>query len=84
MMRADRYCNGYFTVSTVSPEDIVITSPSNISASRGDNVTFTCQTDAGPNTTYLWLYNIVDVVCIQSNCSMGIFAFNASSQGKFE
>ena len=60
----------------------MITNPSSINASRGDNVTFTCHTDAGPNTTYLWLYNIVDVVCIQSDCSRGIFAFNASSQGK--
>ena len=34
--------------------------------SRGDNVTFICTTDAGPNNIYVWLRNVSGIVCL--NC----------------
>ena len=56
------------------------TEPVSINASRGDNVTFTCETEAGPGTIYLWLYNISNLVCTQSNCSDGIHTFNPTEE----
>ena len=50
-------------------------------ASRGDNVTLTCHTEAGPDTMYVWVYNGSNLVCTQSNCSDGVFTFNATEEG---
>ena len=60
---------------------IVRTSPENITKNRGENVTFSCQTDAGPSSQYLWLYRPSDIVCTRSNCTDGIFTFNVTDQG---
>ena len=46
-------------------------------------MTFTCQTDAGPDTTYLWFYNVSDLVCESSDCENGVVSdFDASGEGK--
>ena len=51
--------------------------------SRGDNVTFTCQTDAGPDTIYLWFYNVSDLVCVSSDCENGVVSdLDGSGEGK--
>ena len=60
------------------------TEPVSINASRGYDVTFTCETEAGPGTIYLWLYNASNLVCTQSNCSDGIYTFNATDEGKYK
>ena len=54
---------------TVSPEGILSTIPTNVTVFRGDNITFTCQTDAGPNTQIFWLYNASDILCTTINCT---------------
>ena len=77
-------CNLNCLHNTVSPEDILSTIPESQNASKGDNVTFTCLTEAGPDTTYLWLYNISDLVCTESDCSDGIFDFTATNEGNVE
>ena len=66
---------------TVSPKGIVTTMPESLTASRGGNVTFTCETEAGPNTVYMWLYNVSNNLCSQLNCSDGIISFNATDEG---
>ena len=72
-----------FLPFSVSPLGIVSTTPENVILSRGENVTFTCQTDAGPDTIYLWLYNVSDLVCQSSNCENGVVSnFNTSDEGK--
>ena len=63
--------NYFFLISTVSPEGIVSTLPINATQSRGDNVNFTCTTDAGPNNIYVWLRNISGIGC--SDCDGGSF-----------
>ena len=68
----------------VSPEDILSTIPESQITSKGDNITFTCLTEAGPDTTYLWLYNISDLVCTESDCSDGIFDFTATNEGNVD
>ena len=43
----------------------------NSTHSRGDNVNFTCTTDAGPNNIYVWLRNVSSILC--SDCDGGSF-----------
>ena len=31
--------------------------------SRGDNVTFTCSADGGPNNVFVWLFSRENVLC---------------------
>ena len=47
----------FFLIYTVSPEGIVFMSPINVTHNRGDNVNFTCTTDAGPNNMFSWSFN---------------------------
>ena len=43
---------------TVSPNGTVEVTPKNPAVNHlTDNVTFTCQSDGGPNLMYTWLYN---------------------------
>ena len=73
---------GHFhTCFAVSPRNIVQTTPSSISVTRRDDVSFTCNTDAGPDTLFLWLYNIRDLACTDLDCSNGGFAL--SDDGRF-
>ena len=65
----------------VSPNGIVSTEPMILIASKGDNITLTCQTEAGPNNTYIWIYKASNLVCTQSNCSDGIFTLNTTDEG---
>ena len=45
-------------VCIVSPSSTVEVTPKNPAVDHlTDNVTFTCQSDAGPNLMYTWLYN---------------------------
>ena len=47
-----------FFIFTVSPNGTVEVTPDMYQVPHlTDNVTFTCQSDAGPNLTYTWLYN---------------------------
>ena len=71
----------FFFDFVVSPNDIVSTEPMMLIASKGDNITLTCQTEAGPNNTYVWIYKASNLVCTQSNCSDGIFTFNTTDEG---
>ena len=71
----------YAPLNTVSPNGIVSSTPMLIIASRGDDVTLTCHTEAGPNVTYMWMYRASDFVCPEANCSNGIFAFTATEEG---
>ena len=71
-----------FIVNIVSPKGVVQTDPMSINAFHGDNVTFTCLTDAGPSNIYQWLVNATDLVCTPLNCSNGIFSFNVADEGK--
>ena len=48
---------------TVSPEGIVSLSPMNVTHSRGDNVSFNCTTDAGPNNRFTWFKRGQDQAC---------------------
>ena len=45
----------FFTVS--SPNGTVEVTPKNPAVDHFTNVTFTCQSDAGSNLNYTWLYN---------------------------
>ena len=48
----------YFTpVMSVSPENNVDVLPSQVFAARGDNVTFNCSTQSGPNNMFQWFKN---------------------------
>ena len=72
-----------FLLSSVSPLGIVSTTPENVILSRGDNVIFTCQTFAGPDTIYLWFYNVSDLVCVSSDCENGVVSdLDGSGEGK--
>lgn len=51
-------CSQFFSV--VSPFGIVFIEPEDRIASRGDNVTFTCVTEAGPGNRYYWFLNTSD------------------------
>lgn len=62
----------FFNLFTVSPANNVSIDPPSLIAERGDNVTFTCFTDSGPNTTYLWFNQSSGVVCTLSNCSFDV------------
>ena len=42
----------------------MFTSPVNAIHNQGDNVTFTCKTDAGPGSVYVWLRNGSELVCL--------------------
>ena len=56
--------------------------PENLIVSRGDDDRFTCVTDAGPDTLYVWLFNASELVCEDSDCSNGsISAFNVTDEG---
>ena len=48
----------------MSPLGITTTIPANYTAERGDNVTFSCLTPAGPDTMYVWLYTADESLCI--------------------
>ena len=44
----------------------------NVTHSRGDNVTFTCTTDAGPNNIFTWLKRGQDQACCPGGLSVDI------------
>ena len=67
--------------SLVSPKGIVESVPNTVIASQGDNVTLSCLTEAIANT--VWMFDIKKIVCTQSNCSDGIFGFNATDESKY-
>ncbi len=51
-------------------------------ATQGMDYTFICQTDDEDNTAhYLWFHAASDLLCSQSNCSDGVFTFNATDTG---
>ena len=52
----------------VSPEGIVSTNPTNTTLTRGNSVTFDCQTDAGPQTSVFWFHNATNVFCNVTSC----------------
>ena len=58
----------YVLFYIVSPEGIVSTTPVNSTLQRGDDITFSCQTDAGPDTHIVWFHNASEVYCNSSNC----------------
>ena len=51
----------------VSPLGIVNIEPMNRTSSRGDNVTFDCQTEAGPGNEYFWFFNTPDPTSLSMN-----------------
>ena len=76
------YCNISFFSYLVSPFDIVSITPEDLIVSRGNDDRFTCVTDAGPDTFYVWLFNATELVCENSICSSGsIAAFNVTNEG---
>lgn len=64
----------------VSPENILTTTPTNISATRGQNIVFNCSTDAGPDTIYVWLYNIGSVCTDDQSACVKL---NLTDEGQF-
>lgn len=71
----------FYFLLVVSPSNLVTSTPMIALAGVGDDVTFTCQTTAGPNNYYVWLYNVSNLLCTESNCSEEIFFFNATIEG---
>uniref|UniRef100_A0A1X7T947 Ig-like domain-containing protein n=1 Tax=Amphimedon queenslandica TaxID=400682 RepID=A0A1X7T947_AMPQE len=51
------------TAVHVSPQNLVTVEPSMIISEPSSDVTFTCNTTAGPNSKFVWLYNATSVVC---------------------
>lgn len=58
--------------------------PTNITAVRGQDITFNCSTDAGPGTMYIWLYNISNLcesddvsACVQPHTNEGKYGIYA-------
>ena len=67
----------------VSPSSIVSITPQSPSVRRGEGVSFSCNSDAGPSNEYVWLYKPTDLVCSNNNCSDNNFSFNISNEGKW-
>uniref|UniRef100_A0A1X7TSP2 Ig-like domain-containing protein n=1 Tax=Amphimedon queenslandica TaxID=400682 RepID=A0A1X7TSP2_AMPQE len=51
------------TAVHVSPQNLVTVEPSMIISEPSSDVTFTCNTTAGPNSKFVWLYNATSVIC---------------------
>ena len=67
---------------SVSPNGIVTSTPAMAIKVKGDSVTLTCSTDAHESSTeYVWLHNIADAVCTNTDCSGGIYSFNLTNEG---
>lgn len=58
----------------VSPEEIVIVAPNDLITTSGSNVTFNAETDAGPDTTYFWIFDPDFSICIDGNIVCEDFA----------
>ena len=70
-------------MNLVSPFGIVSLVPQNITERRGETVSFTCSSDAGPMNRITWFHNDNELVCNEYNCSDGVFILKQSDAGMF-
>ena len=56
-------------LSLVSPVGIVTVTPDDVIVDPGDNITFNAQTDAGPYTEYLWIFDPTFSICSDGNAA---------------
>ena len=66
----------------MSPEDSVSVSPLNMVFSRGDNVTFNCLAQGGPDNTYQWQRNGTDLDN-ETMQTLTIYQISATDGGEY-
>ena len=76
--------HNYYSVA-VSAQLTVSIDPKNVTASRGDNVNFTCVAggeELSDQLQFVWLYNGTSLVCTSLNNCTEVFQSNVSDEGE--